>query len=159
MPYLYKKEDRVVPGNLQNRKYSFLLPPKYSVSHCLTTFFLLSFFLSFFLLLLLLLLLLLSLNQSVEWSELVGEWVRRQLRFSRCELLLLEAGSWGPERVREPRGRGTFAFGSRYRATASKDVIVDTSECVCVCVAVNCNVFKRCMKESNNSYHQSKPRL
>jgi hypothetical protein len=31
--------------------------------------------------------------ESVEWNELVGESVRELLRFSRCELLLLETGS------------------------------------------------------------------
>jgi hypothetical protein len=30
------------------------------------------------------------------------------------------------------RGRGTSAVGSRYRAKASEDVIVDTSVCACV---------------------------
>jgi hypothetical protein len=44
--------------------------------------------------------------------------------------------------VREPKGRGTFAVGSRYRATASEDVTVNTSVCVCVCVCVivNCKM-------------------
>jgi hypothetical protein len=31
--------------------------------------------------------------------------------------------------VQEPRGRGTSAVGSYYRATASDDVTVDTSVC------------------------------
>jgi hypothetical protein len=45
-----------------------------------------------------------------------------------------------PGIVREPRRRGTSAVGSRYRATASEGVIVDTCVCVCVCVIVNCEV-------------------
>jgi hypothetical protein len=52
-----------------------------------------------------------SVSQSVEWSELVGWWVRGLLQFGRCELLLSEAGSWGTGAVREPRGSGTTAVG------------------------------------------------
>jgi hypothetical protein len=48
---------------------------------------------------------------------LVSERVRGLLRFSRFELLLLEAGSWGMGIVREPRGRGKSCVGSRYQAT------------------------------------------
>jgi hypothetical protein len=45
MHYLYQKDERALPGNLQNRKYSFLLPtlPKSSVSHYFTAFFLFFF--------------------------------------------------------------------------------------------------------------------
>jgi hypothetical protein len=41
MRYFYQKDEGALPGNLQNRKYSFLFtpPPKCSVSHCLYTFF------------------------------------------------------------------------------------------------------------------------
>jgi hypothetical protein len=46
------------------------------------------------------------------------------------EKLVAEAG------VREPRGRETSSVGSRYRATAIKDVTVDTS----VCVIVSCEL-------------------
>jgi hypothetical protein len=46
-----------------------------------------------------------------------------------CEKLEAEAGIF-----REPRGRGTSVVGSRYRATASDDVTVETSVCLCVCV-------------------------
>jgi hypothetical protein len=56
-----------------------------------------------------------------KWSYLVGEWVRGLLRFSPCELLLLEAGSWGTRIVREPRVRGTSAVRSRYQATTGED--------------------------------------
>jgi hypothetical protein len=56
-----------------------------------------------------------------------------------CEKLEAEAAA-----VREPRERGTFAIGSRYRATASEDVTADiivcVCVCVCVCVIVNCKV-------------------
>jgi hypothetical protein len=38
--------------------------------------------------------------------------------------------------VRETRGMGTSNVSSRYRATASEDVTVDTTVCVCVCVCV-----------------------
>jgi hypothetical protein len=41
-----------------------------------------------------------------------------------------------PGAVREPRGRGTSAVGSRYQATVSEDVAVDTS----MYVIVNCKV-------------------
>jgi hypothetical protein len=44
-----------------------------------------------------------------------------------CEKLVDEVGT-----VREPRGRGMSAVGSRYRATASEDVTVDTRVGVCV---------------------------
>jgi hypothetical protein len=62
-----------------------------------------------------------------------------KMRHSRCELLLLEACSCGTGIVLESRGRGMFSVGSRYQATASKDVTVDT----CVCVTVNCKVQSR----------------
>jgi hypothetical protein len=35
MRYLYQKDERALPGNLQNQKYSFLHPPKCTVSHYL----------------------------------------------------------------------------------------------------------------------------
>jgi hypothetical protein len=66
-------------------------------------------------------------RKKFEWSPtLVGysgvsEWVRGPLGFSRCELLLLEAASWGTGTVREPRGRGTSTVGSRYQATTGED--------------------------------------
>jgi hypothetical protein len=44
--------------------------------------------------------------------------IRGLVGFSRWELL--EAGSWGTRTGREPRGRGTSAVGSRYRATTVK---------------------------------------
>jgi hypothetical protein len=59
---------------------------------------------------------------KLQWSLLVGERVSlRLLWFSPCELLLLEAGSWGSEIVRVPKARGTFAVGNRYQTTASGD--------------------------------------
>jgi hypothetical protein len=55
-----------------------------------------------------------------------------------------------PRTGREPRGRGTSAVESRYEATASEDVTLDTSVCacvrayvcvcVCVCVVINCKL-------------------
>jgi hypothetical protein len=69
----------------------------------------------------------------MECSELVGEQlVRGLLQFGRCELLLLEAGSWGTGIVREPTVRGASAVGSRYGAMATEDVAVDTSLCMIV---------------------------
>jgi hypothetical protein len=62
----------------------------------------------------------------------VSEWVRGLLRFTPCELLLLEAGSWGTGIVWESRIRGTSAVASRYRATVSEDMTVDASLCVTV---------------------------
>jgi hypothetical protein len=47
----------------------------------------------------------------------------KELQFSPCELLLLEAGSLGTGIVREPRVTGTSVVGSRHQATASEDVI------------------------------------
>jgi hypothetical protein len=50
-------------------------------------------------------------------EELVVELVRGLMWFSCCELLLLEAGSWGMGTVWEPKGRGMSAFESRYQKT------------------------------------------
>jgi hypothetical protein len=44
-------------------------------------------------------------------------WWFRELMFSRCELLLLEACTWGQGTVRESRERGTSVVGSRYQKT------------------------------------------
>jgi hypothetical protein len=57
--YLDQKDELTLPGNLQNRKYGFLLPPNV-VSHDLPTFFLL--------LLLLLISLCLSLSKNIVQS-------------------------------------------------------------------------------------------
>jgi hypothetical protein len=53
------------------------------------------------------------------------------LRLSHFEPLLLAACSEGTGIAREPRGREMSAVGSRYRATVSKDVTVDTSAYMC----------------------------
>jgi hypothetical protein len=93
-----------------------------------------------------------------EWSEesrLVSDWVsqsvRELLRFRRCDLLLWEAGSWGRGQFGSPEVKGTSAVRSRYRATASEDVTLDTSVCVCVCVCgwviVNCKVLSRAVSK------------
>jgi hypothetical protein len=61
---------------------------------------------------------------AVEYSGMkwVGWWaVRVLLQFSRCELLLLEVGSWGTGTVREHWGKGTPAVGSCYQATTGED--------------------------------------
>jgi hypothetical protein len=73
-----------------------------------------------------------------------------------------------PRTVRELRGRGTSAVESRYKATASEDVTVETNVCVCVCVcACECacvcirerdSEVTRYIKESNKSDHQSETR-
>jgi hypothetical protein len=51
----------------------------------------------------------------------VSELIRELLRFSPCELLLLEAGSSGTGTVREPRVRGRSAVRSRYQSTTDED--------------------------------------
>jgi hypothetical protein len=61
-------------------------------------------------------------------SWLVSESVRGLLRLNPCELLLLEAGSWGTGILRKPRIRGTSAVGSRYQATA--DEVTDWEDLV-----------------------------
>jgi hypothetical protein len=66
-------------------------------------------------------------GQLEEWSQL-SEWVRGQLRFSRCAKPIAEGGYFGTKR------KGMSTVGSCYRATATEDVTVDTSVCVCVCV-------------------------
>jgi hypothetical protein len=75
---------------------------------------------------------------GVEW---VGWWVSEPvsgvLIFSPCEVLLLESGSWETGTVREPRGRGTSAFESRYQATTVKTWLWTL---VNVCVIVTCKV-------------------
>jgi hypothetical protein len=59
---------------------------------------------------------------AVGWSELVGEWVRRLLQFSPCEVVLLEARSWGTGIVRETKVRGTSAVETRYQTTTGEDI-------------------------------------
>jgi hypothetical protein len=59
-----------------------------------------------------------SKRSAVEWA---GRWAARGLlQFSRCEPLLLEAGSSDMLIVQEPRGNGMFDVGNRYQATAAK---------------------------------------
>jgi hypothetical protein len=65
-------------------------------------------------------------------SELVSQFVRRLLQESHCELLLLEVVCRGTGIIREPEGSGTSAVASRYQATASKNVAVNTSLSVTV---------------------------
>jgi hypothetical protein len=57
-------------------------------------------------------------EQVVWW---VSELVRELLKFSPCELLLLEAGSWGTGIVSEPWLWRTSTTGSCYQATTGKD--------------------------------------
>jgi hypothetical protein len=73
---------------------------------------------------------------GVEW---VGSWVRVRglLRFSPCELLLLDAGSWGTGTVRKPRIWETPAAGSRYQATTGEDT-ADWEDLVCA--VLNCRM-------------------
>jgi hypothetical protein len=74
---------------------------------------------------------------TVEWSETVGEqWVELS-QFGPCEPLLLEAGSWGTGRIREPRVRRTSAAGSRYQTTTGEDT-ADWKDLVRA--VVNCRV-------------------
>jgi hypothetical protein len=68
-----------------------------------------------------------------------------------CENLADEAGD-----ISESRGRGTSAVGSRYRATTSQDVTVDTS----VCLTAICTVLSRAVSKSPiNSIINPNPRL
>jgi hypothetical protein len=77
------------------------------------------------------------------WVQGSKELVR-EVQFSHCELLLLDAGSCGMGLVREPIVRVTYTVGSRYQATTEdtadgKDLactVVKCSVCVCVCVCV-----------------------
>jgi hypothetical protein len=67
---------------------------------------------------------------GVGWCELDNLWVSAVVSCC-CEKLVAEAGdSSGTQR------KGNVRRCSRYQATASEDVTVDTS----VCITVNCNV-------------------
>jgi hypothetical protein len=55
-------------------------------------------------------------------EKLVGELVR-ELQFTRCMLLLLEASSCGTGIVREPTIRGTSVVGSRYQTTTGDHTV------------------------------------
>jgi hypothetical protein len=57
-------------------------------------------------------------NWSVDWW--VSDLAREQ-QFGRCELFLLETGSWGTRTVLELRRRGKSVVGSRYQATTGED--------------------------------------
>jgi hypothetical protein len=74
-------------------------------------------------------------HSGVKW---IGWWAARGLlQFSRCEPLLLEAGSWGMGIVREPRVRGMSVVVSRYQTTTGEDT---TSWKVLVRTVVNCRM-------------------
>jgi hypothetical protein len=81
----------------------------------------------------------------VEWRKLVSEWgrewvsefVRGLLQLSPCELLLLEAGSWGTGTIWEPSIRGRSTIGSCYQATTDEDK-ADWEDLVSA--VVNCSV-------------------
>jgi hypothetical protein len=96
MRCLYQKDERALPGNLQNRKYSFFLSysPQNVVS--LTT----SPFLS-------------SLSLSLSLSICV-------FRSVNLEMAVRRVGGWreiaASLRGREPRSRGTSTFGRHYQA-------------------------------------------
>jgi hypothetical protein len=72
---------------------------------------------------------------TVKWSEFVERSVKGMVQFSHCELLPLEAGSWGTGIVWEPRVRETSAIGSRYQKTYGEDT-ADWKDLVHA--AVNC---------------------
>jgi hypothetical protein len=67
------------------------------------------------------------LTNQVGWW--VSEVVRGLLWFSPCELLLLEAGSWGTGIVWEPGVRGTSAVGDRDQAMTHEDTADWLSRC------------------------------
>jgi hypothetical protein len=79
--------ERALPGNLQNRRYSFMPPPPPNVVSLTTSP-------HFFLILSLSLSKKAVDSQSVD-SWLVSEWVRGLPGLSRCEPLVLESGIWG----------------------------------------------------------------
>jgi hypothetical protein len=61
---------------------------------------------------------------AVEWSGaswMVSEWFIGLLRLSPCELLVVEAGSWGMGITWEPRVRGTCVIQMRYQTTTAED--------------------------------------
>jgi hypothetical protein len=60
-------------------------------------------------------------NRHGDWCEMAASVGFRELQCSRCEPLLLEAGSSGTGIVLEPRVSGTSAVGSCYQAPASDD--------------------------------------
>lgn len=60
-------------------------------------------------------------SRNCDWIELDCEWERGLLRLSHCELLLLEADSWGKGAVWKPIRRGKSSVESRYQATPSED--------------------------------------
>jgi hypothetical protein len=101
----------------------------------------------------------------VKWSELVSELVRELRQFSRYELLLLEAGSWSTERVRETRVRGTSAVGSRYQATTGEDTAdrrISTGCSELQSVWITDSPILTCsydLSEFNKPNYQSTPRL
>jgi hypothetical protein len=61
----------------------------------------------------------------------------REPQLSRCEILLLEACSWGTGIFPEARVWGTSAVGSRYQVSGDSNRL-RTLVCVCVCVIVIC---------------------
>jgi hypothetical protein len=63
-------------------------------------------------------------------SELVGEWVRELLRFSRCELLLWEAGSWVQGQSGNPEERECPPLEAATKQRLVKTV-TDWEELVC----------------------------
>jgi hypothetical protein len=93
------------------------------------------------------------LSRQAELSEVnsswwVSEWVTGLLRLSSCDPLLWAAGSWGTGIVREPRGRGTSAVGSRHAAATGEDttnwensvrVVVNCSVCILAIALVTCS--------------------
>jgi hypothetical protein len=83
----------------------------------------------------------------VNWVGEVSQSVRELLQLGRCELLLLEAGSWGTGIVREPRVRGKFAVGSRYQATTGKESRLSRFSACCSelqCVRISDSVMVIC---------------
>jgi hypothetical protein len=98
------------------------------------------------------------LKNRTRWGSVsqwrVGWWVRRLLRFSRCELLLWETVGI----AREPRGRGTSAVESRYQGTASGDCN-RLRALVCVWHWFVNYSHELCVKVFNKSDYQTKRRI
>jgi hypothetical protein len=77
-------------------------------------------------------------------SWLVGQSVKELLRFSRCEMLLLESGSCG----RGPFGNPEEGERPPSKAATKQKKWLCTFVCACVCVTVICKMQSRAVSKS-----------
>jgi hypothetical protein len=86
---------------------------------------------------------------QLSWVEWVGwwvsKWVRGLLRFTRCEMLLVDIGSWGTGQFGNPEEgeRPSLDAATEQRLVKTWLWIL---VCVCVCVKVNCKVGSRAVQ-------------